>query len=90
MGETCCRIERLTNGYEVEMRDPVIVKKNKARDGAKGPCVPWQDPMKSFVFKDVDEVLKFLKKNLSKALPDDGTETSFDHAFATASEKDDD
>jgi len=79
MGECTVKIERLVNGYEVEMKDPEIVKANMKP--SKGPS-PWKDPNVGYVFKTVDEVLAFLKTNLEKALPMDEYESSFDAASA--------
>ena len=87
MSEYCCRIEKMSNGYEVEIKDPEIVKKNAKRDTKTG-YTPYKDPTKSFVFKTVKEVLDFLEKNLDKALPDDEYETSFDLAMADDDEDD--
>lgn len=72
----CVKIEKAQNGYEVEVTDPKIVAANR-KDDMKGP---WRDPCVSYVFKTVDEVLEFLKKNLDKALPADEFTTSFDAA----------
>jgi hypothetical protein len=79
MGDYCCRIEKMRNGYEVELRDPAIVKANSA-PSKKGEYTPYRDPCVSYVFGSVDEVLKFLKKNLEKALPDDEYDSAFDEA----------
>jgi hypothetical protein len=85
MSEYCCRIERMVNGYEVEMKDPKIIAANRKpnKDGVGS----YRDPYVSYVFKSVDEVLAFLKKNLDKALPDDEYETSFDAAMAEDEEE---
>lgn len=79
---TCTiRIERLANGYEVEITDPAIAKANSsAKVGA------WRDPNIGYAFKTSKEVMAFLSKNLEKALPQDDYTTSFDKA---ASEGDD-
>lgn len=69
-----CKIERLANGYEVEITDPKIVEQNKKGKGG------WKDPNVSYAFKTVDEVLKFLGKNLETAMPMDEYESSFDMA----------
>ena len=76
MAEYCCRIERMRNGYEVELKDPDIVKAN-AKPGKNGL---YRDPYVSYVFTDIEGVLKFLKANLEKALPDDEYESAFDEA----------
>lgn len=83
MGDYCCRIEKMTNGYEVELCDPAIVKKNSSSKGT------YANPMKSFCFNTIEEVLAFLKKNLDKALPDDEYSSSFDAAVADDDEDED-
>lgn len=76
MGEYCCSIERLANGYEVEITDPKIVKENRS----SSPNRPWRNPKKSYGFKTVEEVLTFLKANLDKALPEDDYGSTFNLA----------
>lgn len=77
MGDYVCKIERLANGYEVEITDPKIVAANKKSTGlSKG----WKDPKVCYAFKTIKEVLAFLEKNLDKALPLDEYESSFDMA----------
>lgn len=85
MGD-CVRIERLTNGYEVTIRDPAIVKANAKRDSKPGIYQPYKDPEREYAFKTVKEVMAFLEKNLETALPLD----DYDTAFELASEEDDD
>lgn len=87
MGECTVKIERLVNGYEVEMKDPEIVKAN-AKPSKGSNFTPYKNPNVGYVFKSVDEVLAFLKTNLEKALPMDEFESSFD--TAAAEEGDDD
>lgn len=84
MSEYCCRIERVKNGYTVEMKDPKIVKQNAAN---RDKPAPWKDPNVEYVFQTLEQVLEFLKTNLDKALPMDDYTTSFDKALA---EEDDD
>lgn len=68
------RIERLRNGYEVEMCDPEIEKQNRSSKGS------YKDPMVGFAFSTLGEVLDFLKKNLDKAMPKNDYSTTFDVA----------
>lgn len=83
MGEGCIvRIEKLDNGYEVEIRDQKAVKKNQSKDGLSRYVNPWR----SFAFKNEAEVVTFLTKNLSKATPDN----EFSHSFDVAAAEDDD
>jgi hypothetical protein len=90
MGDYCCRIEKMSNGYEVEIKDPAIVRANSKRDNSKGPYVPYKDPMRSFVFKTTAEVVAFLTKNLDKAMPDDEFDSSFDAAVSESEDEGDD
>lgn len=75
------RIERMENGYEVEVQDPAIVKQNAGYD-KKGNRNSWKNPSRSYGFKSVEEVTAFLEKNLDKALPQDDYTASFDEAVA--------
>jgi len=70
MGDCRVVIERVANGYEVEVTEPAPDKKNSL----------MMDNRKEFVFKTVDEVLSFLTKNLDKALPADEYDSAFDDA----------
>lgn len=85
MSDSCVRIERFSNGFTVEIKDPAIVKRNNMPyDKRQKAGFEYKDPWKSFVFKTPEEVTKFLAKNLKKAMvcTDDGDEygTSFDTA----------
>lgn len=81
MSECVIKIDRLANGWEVEMTDPEIVKKNRSPT-KKGELGMWKDPKVSYAFKTVDEVIKFISANLEKAIPMDEYESSFDEAAA--------
>jgi hypothetical protein len=82
MGDCCIRIEKLANGFTVEMKDPAICKANAKRDAMRSNVVtPWRDPWKTFVCNDEASLLKFLKANLSKAVAEgDDYECSFNTA----------
>lgn len=77
MSDYVCRIERLANGYEVEISDPKIVAQNNKRSSGN---YTWRDPMVGYSFKTVAEVCAFLEKNLEKALPEDEFGKTFDAA----------
>jgi hypothetical protein len=71
------RIEKLVNGYEVEVLDPDQQKKNQA------PKSSWKDPWKGYAFSTKEEVVKFLEKVLDKLQPEDESyDTSFSKAIA--------
>jgi hypothetical protein len=76
--DSCCRIERATNGYTVNMQDPKIREAN-SKSGGK-----YKDPNCEFVFETIEDVLAFLKKNLDKALVADSYSTSFTLASVDA------
>jgi hypothetical protein len=75
MGDDIVRIEKLNNGYEVEIRDQKQAAKNE-KPGA------YRDPWCSYAFKTTAEVCKFLEQNLDKAVPPDNFNSSFDAAVA--------
>lgn len=75
------RIERAQNGFQVEMRDPEIDRKNREREDGDGREVDgYRSPFVSYVFEDIEAVLAFLGENLDKAMPLDEFETSFNEA----------
>lgn len=81
MSEYVVKIEKLTNGYEVEYRDPDIVKANQARSSSKGSMAPWRDPSRAMAFTTSKEVTDFLTKNLDKLVTDASYETGFSNAL---------
>ena len=74
----CCRIERATTGYTVCLQDP------KIREANAKPNSKYRSPECEYVFKTIEEVLAFLKKNLDKALVADDYSNSFTIASAAA------
>lgn len=86
MSEYVVKIERLANGYEVEMKDPKIVAQNN-KPSKNGSIGAYKDPMVGYAFKTVAEVCAFLEKNLEAAMPMDEYESSFETAVK---EEDDD
>lgn len=77
------RIERVQNGYVMEITDPEIVKQNRDKESyGKG----WRDPDVKYTFDEASELLEFLTKNIDKALPMDEYDASFDAAVKEASD----
>lgn len=74
MSEDIVRIEKLENGYEVEVCDP---SNKPAKAGV------YQDPWKAYAFATKEEVVKFLTKVLDKLAPEDES-AEFDGAFNEA------
>lgn len=75
MGDTVCRIERLTNGFTVEIPDAEIQKANA------NPKTPYKNPYKTYAFATTKEVAAFITKHLDglKA-PKDDMATNFERA----------
>jgi hypothetical protein len=82
-GDIIVRIEKLSNGFEVEIRDQKQVAKNDK------PTPGYKDPWCSYAFKTTAEVCKFLEANLDKAAPADDFNSSFDAAAAEDNDEDD-
>lgn len=82
MSDCILRIEKLTNGYEVEIADPKIVAEN-----AK-PKSNWQDPWKGYAFKSAEEVATFVGATLDKLAPP-SADDEFSAAFKEATTEDD-
>ncbi len=89
MSDYVVKIEKLTNGYEVEYRDPDIVKSNQARSSKPGSSMPaWRDPNRAMAFTTSKEVTDFLTKNLDKLVTDADYETGFSNALMEDDEDD--
>lgn len=80
MGDCICRIERLENGYEVELFDPETEKENSKNK-------TYRSPYKSYAFETTEAVLKFLKENLEKSKKTDVFGDAFKKAVAVKEKK---
>jgi hypothetical protein len=87
MGDCVVRIEKLENGFEVEICDPEVQAANKA-PSKLGKPVPWKDPWKDYAFATSKEVIAFLTNHLDKLQPEDEAVT-FAGSFAEAAKEDD-
>jgi hypothetical protein len=82
-GDCIVRIEKLENGYEVEICDPDIQESN-----AK-PKSTWEDPWKGYAFTTADEVKTFIGVHLDQLKPPPGPDEEYAKAFESAtSDKD--
>lgn len=79
MGDYICRIERLENGYEVELFDLETEKENSKSK-------TYRNPYKSYAFESTEAVLEFLKENLEKSKKSDDYGDAFKKAASTAKE----
>jgi hypothetical protein len=80
MSDDIVRIEKLGNGYEVEVCSPKISKANNQ------PKTMYQSPWIGYAFATKEEVVAFLLKVLDKLSPeveDDEFGSAFDEAVST-------
>lgn len=64
MGEYVLKIEKLENGYEVEVKDAKIAAEND-KPRKSGQAYSWQDPWKAYAFSTNKEVIAFVTKHLN-------------------------
>jgi hypothetical protein len=84
MSEGCVmRVEKLENGWEVELLDTAVQEKNRA-PSKPGKFTPYEDPWKSYAFEDFDKMIKFIKEKLPILHPESDDDV-YDSAFAEAS-----
>jgi hypothetical protein len=78
MSETVMRVERLANGYTVEVCDPAVMAKNKSSKGM------YSNPWKEYAFSDDKTALAFITKILPTLKADDSEAAdAFDEACST-------
>ena len=82
MSDCILKIERIENGYEVEVVDPDIVAANSKPKGC------YIDPWKSYALKTAADVTKFVGAHLDTLKPPPDAETQFSSAFSKATEED--
>jgi hypothetical protein len=78
MMDCVLRIEKLTNGYKVEVVDQKIIESNRK------PKSEWQDPWKAYAFTTADEVKTFVGLHLDSLKPAPGDDEEFSDAFKQA------
>ena len=82
-GEDVARIEKLENGYEVEICDPKIVAEN-----AK-PKSMYKSPWLGYAFTTKEEVIAFLAKHLDSLKPPPDADTEYGEGFKSAAAEED-
>jgi len=80
MSDTLLKIEKMENGYEVEICDPDIMEQNEKNS----KNAQWRDPWKSYAFGTVEEVAKFVSIHLGKLKPPPGADEEYAAAFKSA------
>lgn len=81
-GECVLRIEKLENGYEVEISDPKIIAANKK------PKSQYQDPWKGYAFTTAEEVKNFVGEHLDSLKPPPDADEEYSDAFKAAASGD--
>lgn len=64
MGEYVLKIEKLENGYEVEVKDQKQEELNN-KPTKKGGPVEYKSPWKAYAFSTDKEVVAFIKRHLA-------------------------
>lgn len=80
MSDTVLRVEKLENGFEVEIFDEKIESKNM-----KSKNTSYESPWKAYAFTTAAEVVKFVEKHLD-GLPK-SSQDEFNDAAAEAFSK---
>ena len=78
MSDCVLKIEKLTNGYEVEVLDPDISAANRKPKSN----TPYKDPWRCYAFTSEVEVIAFITKALPKLKSEANEEESMFDAFA--------
>lgn len=76
MDNCVLRIEKLENGYEVEIYDTETAKKNES------PKSKWQDPWKGYAFTTAEEVKNFVGEHLDSLTPPPDADKEYADEFA--------
>ena len=84
MSEYVLRIEKLENGYEVEICDEKITAAN-----AKAKTPSYSDPWKGYAFKTATEVAAFVASHLDSLKPPPDADKEFGDAFKEATTEED-
>lgn len=82
MSDTILRIDKLENGYKIEVCDEAIMAAN-----AK-PKSSYKDPWKAYAFESAAGVVKFVQLHLDKLKPPPGAEEEYSQAFNRAAKED--
>lgn len=77
MSDYVAKIEKLVNGFTVEVPDPAVQKSNQ------DPKKPWKDPWKEYAFSTKEEVIAFLSGVLDKLDPPKGDDMATNFQRAT-------
>lgn len=83
MSDTVLRIEKMENGYSVEICDAKIMANNEK------PKSVYQSPWKEYAFTTADEVKTFVGVHLDSLKPPPDADTEYSSAFNQEATKED-
>lgn len=84
-GDCVAKIEKLENGYTVE----VVDDEQRAINADPKSKKPWKDPWKAYAFSTSAEVTAFLTSHLDKLKPPPDADSEYSSGFAQAIASDD-
>lgn len=84
-GDCIARIDKLENGYTVEVYDQDTADANN-----KPKNTSYESPWKEYAFETGDKVIEFLTKHINSLKPPPDADTQFSDAFDTAASAEDD
>lgn len=82
MPDCVARIDKLINGYTVEIYDEKVAEENRK------PKSDWKDPWKEYAFSTADEVKDFIGKHLDALKPAPAADVEYADAFKAATAED--
>lgn len=81
MGDYVLKVEKLENGYEVEIYDDKLDAANQK------PKSKWVDPWKSYAFTTAEEVKNFIGEHLDSLKPPPDADEEYSTAFKQQTEE---
>ena len=82
MSDTILRVEKLANGFEVEICDPTIVAENN-----KPKSNSYKSPWVEYAFTTAPEVIEFIKLHLESLKPEPSADEQYGQEFARQASK---
>jgi hypothetical protein len=82
MSDCIIRVEKLENGYEVEICDPKIMAENEK------PKSSWQDPWKGYAFTTSQEAVAFISEHMDSLKSPPDADKEYGDAFKQAANED--
>lgn len=81
MSDTILRVEKMANGFAVEICDPAIMAENEKPKGN------YKSPWVEYAFTTAPEVIEFVKLHLESLKPEPDEKTQYGQEFARQAAK---